>query len=61
MKHLYMVESYDKMMNRPIITKYESEVELTRGDIIKKWGLNCPDIERFRIFEVIDGEKNEMK
>ncbi len=37
-----------------------SYYEMSRDDLVKFWGLDKPDVEWFRIYKIVDGQKVEL-
>ena len=45
----------------PSLTISLSYYEMSRDELVKFWGLNEPDVEWFRVYKIVDGQKVEMK
>lgn len=61
MKYFYESEAYDTLMGCNVVSKCESDVELSKNELIKKWNLDGSDIDRFKLYEIINGKKKEIR
>lgn len=55
--YIYEVNAYDVMMSKPVTSRCESDVKLTKEDLVKKWDLNSPDITNCKVYEIVDGRR----
>lgn len=44
----------------PSLTISFSYYEMSRDELVKFWGLDEPDVEWFKVYKVVDGQKVEL-
>jgi len=51
-----------KEVGNPSVLKPSISIsnEMTKDQLVKFWGLDEPDVEWFRVYKVVDGQKVEL-
>ena len=54
------VAEIKEVSNNSVLTSSYTGREMTREELIAFWGLDEPDVEWYRLYEIVDGHKAEI-